>query len=156
MNTLIFAWIAVLCATSAIASDPREVPASPSLKELADKAQAAAIVLSCIPNADGSALSVIEVLKGQKAYHQSKKQIDDLVPSSDAKALSTDGFRELIFIRPPNAQGHYVLAHTIALWPARIDKVGSQTICFLAHDYAEVRRTIIGKDKQKEVQQDAP
>lgn len=150
MKTFILAWIGVLCAASVFAAEPREVPASPSLKELTEKAQAAAVVLSCTPKADGTAFSPAEVLKGQRVYTQNKQQIDDLIPSGDPKALATDGFRELIFIGPPNAQGLYVHAHTVALWPTRIEKLGTQTIRFLAHNYADVRRAVIGKDKQEE------
>jgi len=96
-------------------------------------------------------------LKGQRAYTQNKQQIDNLIPlSSDPEALATDGFRELIFIGPPNTQGLYLQAYAIALWPARSEKLGSQIIRFHAHDYAEVRRAIKGKNKQINPEQDAP
>ena len=155
MKILFLAVIGALCAGSVIAAEPRVVPASPSLEELADKAQVAVIVLTCIPNADRSGLSVTEVLKGQKVYTQNKQQIAALMPSSDPKALATDGYRELVFIGPPNAQGIYLKTHTIALWPARSENLGPQTIRFLAHDYAKVKRAINGKDKQ-EAQQAVP
>ncbi|CAN5912732.1 hypothetical protein BH11VER1_BH11VER1_18730 [soil metagenome] len=152
MKTFIVAWIGVLCAASVIAAEPREVPASPTLKELADTAQAAAIVLSCIPNAGRSGLSVTEVLKGQEAYAKNKQQLAPLIPSGDPKAITTDGYRELIFIGPSNAQGVYIQAHSVALWPARSEKLGTQIIRFLAHDYAEVRRAICGKVKKEEAE----
>lgn len=135
-------------------SEVTVIPAEPSIKEIAKKAESATVVLTCQPNDDQSGLEVIEVLKGEEAYRKNRVAISRLIPKSDPKALATKGFRELVFIGPTTKEGEFASASTFALWPARIEDDGVHRFEYGAHDYAEVKRAVRGKDK--EAQQGGP
>lgn len=125
-----------------VGAEPREIPPEPPIEEIEKKARVAAIVLTCEPTKEQKGLKVVEVLKGESIYVANREMITKLIPASDPKALATKGFRELVFIGPATAEGKFVSATTLALWPARHDSDGIQQFKFLAHDYSEVKRAV--------------
>lgn len=133
-------------------SEPTEIPPEPPIEEITKKAQSASIVLTCQPTKDQRGLEVVEVLKGKQAYMQNMEMIGKLIPTSDPKALSTEGFRELVFIGPADENGAFLVASTLALWPDRREEIGPRQFLFLAHDYSQVKLAVQGQNK--EAQQD--
>lgn len=136
------------------AADLRVVPAEPPLVELRKQADAAIIVLLCKPNAAGTRLEVSAVLKGQMDYEVIKDRIAEFLPGSDTKALSTDGFRELVFIGLQAGQNNFRFSGSVALWPQHDDIVGDHKIRFLAHELKDVKRVI--QESNKKAKQAVP
>ncbi len=147
MKTVVIS-ILLLSIISLSAAEPQVVPAEPPLAEVRKQAEAATIVLVCKPNAAGTGLAVSAVLKGQEEFDAAKDQIAKLIPKSDSKALSKDGYRELIFIDPPNGRGDFKRSHSVALWPQYEEIIGGHKVRFLSHDLTELKRVIRGTEKK--------
>lgn len=96
------------------------------------------------------------MLKGQKDYEVIKDRIAEFLPESDKEALSTDGYRELVFIGPQAGQNSFRFSGSVALWPQHDDIVGDHKIRFLAHELKDVKRAIQKSNTNKEAQQAAP
>ena len=139
-----YAALAFLISTTCtlFSEEPKIIPANPPLAELTKRASDAAIVLVCQPNEKKTAMQVLEVVKGEKEYTAAKDQIATLIQSDDKKALATKGYKELFFISPANDNGMFSRSNSVALWPPREEKVDSDTIRFLSHEYADVKKAL--------------
>jgi len=135
--------------TGTMHAEPRVIPPHPSYEELAKKSQVATIVLLCKPNRERTGLEVLEVLKGMPSYAGRVPEITRLIPEGDAKALETEGYRELVFIWPPNAEGAFK-SSSFALWPTRLESDGIQQFKFLGHDYSRVKSAVQGQKEQSQ------
>ena len=132
------------------ASELRVIPASPPLAEIAKQAGSAVIVLLCKPNASGDKLVVEAALKGQNEYDLIKNRIADLLPNSDKAALSTDGYRELVFIVLDDGHNNIRILKSIAMWPQRDETMGDQKFRYLTHALKDVKRAIQNANKEGE------
>ncbi len=88
------------------------------------------------------------MLKGQKDYEVIKNRIAGFLPESNTKALSTDEYRELVFIGSQAGQNNFRFSGSVALWPQHDDIVGDHKIRFLAHELQDVKRVIQESNKK--------
>ena len=132
-----------------LAAEPRIVPATPSLEDLAKRAADAVIVLVCEPNVKATSLEVFEVLKGGKEYSDAKDKIAALIHAGDSQTLLTKDYKVLVFIGPVNDRGVFTRCRSVALWPQHDETLADgRTIRFLAHDYTAMKRALQGANKK--------